>query len=316
MSVQTFWSEARWGLKFGAWGKDYTIVKAPHGGGYHVGFDIQSAGDIPCLIGGGVVTVLKTGTMGYCVEIDTGAARAGQGRYFTYCHIAGDNVPRVGDKVAAGGRVGRTARGPRGIAYTSVEFPGTAWYGIHCHLVVSDIIHAAWTTVKGRTLSAFYDPAPIIRSVLSNHAGGDAKPFPIIPKEWDEMATKQEIKDAVREVLADATGPKPSGYTWLRMFDDGGIYIASTITGRIAQIATPAHVQMLQRFKTDNSLVNQAEASICRGYITAVNPPAGVNVDTDVLAAKLAELSAKTDADTIRAAVSSAINGATIRVAG
>ena len=202
MSIQTFWSEKRWTRKFGEWGKDYTIVKDPRGGGYHIGLDSATVGGIPCLVAGVVVTAYKTGTMGWCVEVDTGESRIGRGRYFTYCHIAGDRVPREGERIEVGARVGRTAMGPRGIPYTSVEFPGTAWYGVHCHLVVSDIRYAAWTVVKGRTLSDFYDPAPIIRQVLSGTAGGDSKPFdPEKPKEWDEMATKDEVKAAVLEAL-------------------------------------------------------------------------------------------------------------------
>lgn len=318
MSIQTFWSEKRWTLGFGEWGKDYTIVQAAGGGGYHVGLDSATDGDIPCLIAGTVVSVLKTLTMGYCVEIDTGPARAGRGRYFTYCHIAGDNVPRKDDVIGAGGRVGRTARGPRGIAYASVEFPGSAWYGIHCHLVISDYIHAAWTTVKGRTLAAFYDPAPIIRSVLSNPAGDGGTPLPTETKEWDEMATEEQVGNVVearvKKLLTDHYLPKPAGvYNVIHFVDDNGIYIVGAL-GKRVHIATPAHVDMLQRNKTDSSTMNFAENEICRGYITAANPPVDAEVDTAALAAKLAALTPEMGADAIKAACKAAIAETTLTV--
>lgn len=267
MSVETFWSEKRWTRKFGEWGKEYTIVKDPRGGGYHIGLDSAAVGDIPCLVAGVVVTAYKTGTMGWCVEIDTGAARIGRGRYFTYCHVAGDRVPTRGQFIEAGARVGRTAMGPRGVAYTSAEFPGTAWNGVHCHLVISDHLNAAWTIVKGRTLADFLDPAPIIRSVLATPAGGGAKPLPVM-KEWDEMATKQEIKDAFRETL----GERAAGPVSIVPLENG-IYLLSLITGKRARIEKPYHVQLLQRAirNDDDDKMLGAELDIVAGYLRAVN---------------------------------------------
>jgi len=184
MSVQTFWSASRWSNLFGTWGQDYTIVKDPGGGGRHIGLDAASIGDIPCLVEGRVVSVRWTSSMGYCVEIDTGRK---DGRYFTYCHIARDDLPAVGSLIAVGGRVGRTAYGPRGISTSSADFPGSAWRGTHCHLVVSNYRGAAWSEVTGRTLAAFYDPAPIIRSVLSGTASGGSTPLE------DDVAYKDDI---------------------------------------------------------------------------------------------------------------------------
>lgn len=218
MSVQTFWSESRWGRRFGVWGPDYTIVRSLSGGGYHIGLDMQSSGDIPCLVAGVIVAVEWTGAMGYCVEIDTGRA---QGRYFSYCHIANDRLPRVGQRIEVGGRVGRTAYGPRGISTSSVEYPGTAWRGIHCHLVISNILHAAWTLVRGRKLADFYDPAPIIRSVLAAPAGGGATPFN--PQE-DDM-TAQDSANIVSIMAALGAGGltpenEPSVTTIVKMVAD------------------------------------------------------------------------------------------------
>lgn len=233
MSIQTFWSEKRWTRKFGEWGKEYTIVKDPRGGGYHIGLDSAAVGDIPCLVAGVVVTAYKTGTMGWCVEIDTGAARIGRGRYFTYCHIAGDRVPTRGQFIEAGARVGRTAMGPRGVAYTSAEFPGTAWNGVHCHLVISDHLNAAWTIVKGRTLAAFYDPAPIIRAVLAAPAGGNGRPLPPTNPTIPTVSEEDELMGAKDDIIAAVNAQSDANTARLRLEIRGHLFYDAGADGTV-----------------------------------------------------------------------------------
>lgn len=305
LAVKDFYAESAWGLKFGAYGKDYTIVP-----NRHIGQDIARTGDVPALLAGRVVRRVKTATMAWGIVTDIGA-----GLFLSYWHLADDNLPAVGAVLAQGDRVGRIAKGPKTLPQSNPEFPGLAWYGQHCHIVVGTNIGSAYLFVPGhRTLDAFRDPLTFIRQVLAGTASDGAKPFPVEPKEWDEMATKEEIKAAVREVLAEPTVAHGSAYTIVNMFDDRGIYIVSNITGRRAHILSVPHVQMLQRHKTDDALLNFAEQDICRGYITAVNPPAGATVDTDALAAKLAEIDEAADAAVVKQAVKDAIAETTFKV--
>ena len=144
-------------------------------------------------------------------------------------------------------------------------------------------------------------------------AGGDAKPFNTEkPKEWDEMATKDEIKAAVREVVAERT----VGSLSIVPLTEGGIFLFSLSTGRRVHISSVYHVQIIQRAIANNSndVMLPGELDIVSGYITAVNPPVGVTVDAEALAKRLAELDASDDAATIKAAVKEAISQTTFTV--
>ena len=145
-------------------------------------------------------------------------------------------------------------------------------------------------------------------------AGGNATPFNTEkPKEWDEMATKDEIKAAMREVIGEKmVAPTVS----IVPLTDGKIYLFSTVTGRRAHIGSVYHVQIIQRALDNNSndTMLPGELDIVSGYITAVNPPVGVTVDAEALAKRLAELDASDDAATIKAAVKEAISQTTFTV--
>ncbi len=139
---------------------------------------------------------------------------------------------------------------------------------------------------------------------VAGPAGGGATPFE--PKEWDEMASKDEIKAAVREVIAEKmVAPAVS----IVPLTDGKIYLFSALTGRRAHIQSPYHVQIIRRAVDNNSndTMLAGELDIVAGYLTAVNPPAGATVDTAALAAKLAEIDAGDDAATVKAAVKEAL---------
>lgn len=188
LTVKQFYAEGVWGLGFGEYGSDYTIVP-----GRHIGFDVERTGDIPALLAGVVVRVVKTGTMAWGVVTDIG-----NGLYLSYWHLANDNLPSVGAILAQGDRIARIARGPRTLPYSDPDFPGTAWYGQHTHIVVATNPDSAYAFVAGnRTLDAFRDPLAIIRLVLTGAAGDDARPFnPETKSEEDDMAAPIRIISA------------------------------------------------------------------------------------------------------------------------
>ena len=160
MNLTPFWSPARWSLPFGVWGRLYSIAVAPGGGGYHIGLDVASTGDIPALASGRVVRVVHTTTMAWCVVVEFG-----DGLWVAYCHLADDRLPTVGRVLARGDRVGRPALGAR--SSSSPDWGGTAWLGAHVHTVFSTHPDSAYSYIPGhRTLAAFRDPDPIIRNIL------------------------------------------------------------------------------------------------------------------------------------------------------
>lgn len=286
------WRDGTMTLEFWAWGANYTIVK-----NRHIGLDQapDPAGQpwaVPSLVDGRVVASIQTGTLGRVVVVDTGRATR---RYISYCHgYYGD--PLYLDAAAPqGARVMRLAR--------ANERPGSLWRGVHCHVVVHDKMHGAFEVGWNDT---YYDPAVEIAAYLGNDstAGGGSSPF--VPKEWDEMASKEEVKAALREVIGEKmVAPTVS----IVPLADGKIYLFSALTGRRAHIASPYHVQIIQRALDNNSndTMLPGELDIVAGYLVAVNPPVGATVDTEALAKRLAELDASDDAATVKTAVREAL---------
>lgn len=174
-SLVDFWASHFWGWAFGKAGRSYTIVA-----GRHIGLDMARLGDVPALFGGTVVRVVRTGTMAWVVVLDTGLP--GSRRYHSYCHLANDRLPRRGDRIARGERVGRVALGSRD--QWSPDWGGTAWDGAHLHFVAGGHPESAYVMVAGhRTLAAFTDPTTLIREALAAPAGGGYTPF-----EEDDMS--------------------------------------------------------------------------------------------------------------------------------
>lgn len=168
-NVVKFYSEEMWTRKFWAWGSEYTIVP-----NRHIGLDIATgrrAIDVPALLSGRVVRVRNTHAMGMVVVIQTGSD------CLAYCHLSKHDLPFVGQSIPQGGRVGRLAAGPASLDSEHVEYPGKAWGGVHLHLVHTNHPDAAYTYPRVRG-SEFYDPAVLIRSVLSAPAAptGSTKP--------------------------------------------------------------------------------------------------------------------------------------------
>ena len=135
-------------------------------------------------------------------------------------------------------------------------------------------------------------------------AGGDSKPFEPT-KEWDEMATKDEIKAALRDVVAERT----VGSLSLVPLTDGHLYLFSLVTGNRVAIQNVYQASIIQRAikNNGNDTMLAGELDIIRGYILAVNPPVGVSVDAEALAKKLASIDQKSDAAVVKAAVKEAL---------
>lgn len=171
-----FYGENRWTRRFLAANSAYTIIRGKHAG-VDIGYFGGVAEEIPALVGGTVVVSTKTAAMGYVVIIDTGMA--GAYRYHSYCHLSGDRVAGRGERIAAGGRVGRLARGPRGVSWSSVDYPGSwdAWDGIHLHFVMCAVMTGSYIVGAARP-DQFGNPETLIRSILSAAAGGGgSRPF-------------------------------------------------------------------------------------------------------------------------------------------
>lgn len=91
-----------------------------------------------------------------------------------------------------------------------------------------------------------------------------------IPKEWDEMATKDEIKAAMREVLAErAVGT----LSIVALTGSGGLNLFSSLTGRLVRIENTYHLELIKRAlkNTGNDGMHPDEVRIVSGYIARVN---------------------------------------------
>ncbi|WP_323985878.1 M23 family metallopeptidase [Microbacterium plantarum] len=182
-----FYAVRMWTLLFAAWGAAYSIVEFRH-----IGIDIgtsRQAIDVPALLGGAVVRVIRMSqTLGSVVVLDVG-----HGLFHSYCHLSKDRLPAVGQWIGAGDRVGRLAGGPRTLPLSHIDYPGSAWGGIHLHLVISTHPDSAHSKVRGhRTLGAFRDPAETIRAVLAQPAGGNSRPF--VPQAVEVVEEEEEMK--------------------------------------------------------------------------------------------------------------------------
>ncbi|WP_323986190.1 peptidoglycan DD-metalloendopeptidase family protein [Microbacterium plantarum] len=187
LSRAEFYAVRMWTLLFAAWGALYSIVEFRH-----IGIDIgtnRRVIDVPALLGGTVVRVIRASeTLGSVVVLDVG-----HGLFHSYCHLSKDRLPVRGDWIGPGERVGRLAGGPSTLPMGHVDYPGSAWGGIHLHLVISTHPESAYSKVAGhRTLRAFRDPADTIREVLSAPAANKSRPF--VPQTFEVVEEEVEMK--------------------------------------------------------------------------------------------------------------------------
>lgn len=184
-AVRDYYGPDRWGR-----GYDYIDWNAYPTYGRHRALDLRKlspngaysiAVPIVTLTAGTISHLYQYPLTGREIVVDTGRKR---GRYEIHSHAA-DPAPR-GTRVAAGGRIGKTA--------TRDEQPGAigvSWFGIHDHFVISDYPDAGHNIDRPR-----YDPAEFIRTALAAPAGGKGepieppKPAPVPEEEEDDMAPK------------------------------------------------------------------------------------------------------------------------------
>lgn len=303
MGGSGFYAPSRQTRQFGFWGgSTYTIVP-----GRHIGMDVLG-GTVPAMVGGRVVRRVFSSAIGRGVVLDTGMP--GARRYHSYWHLADEGLPPVGSYVQAGARVGRTARGPKSLPTWHADWPGVSWLGEHCHVVVGGHPDSGHLLVAGhRTLGAFTDPRVILAEVDGRPASGGGSPVPFKPKEWDEMATREEIRAEVAEGVRAALNARAVGSVSIVPTPGEGIFLFSPITGRRVHIANTYHLGLIQRAVQNNSndTMLPVELDVVGGYITAVNPPVGAEVDVEALAARLAEIDSRDDAAVVKAAVESAL---------
>ena len=149
-------------LPFWATGSAYTIVPGRHIGLDQAPIPAGQPWDVPALVAGRVVLSVQTSALGRVTVVDTGRSKR---RYISYCHeFYGDPAP-TGTVLARGGRTGRLA--------LANESPGTAWRGVHCHVVVHDNTYGAFSRVG----DTYYDPATEIANYLASPAGGNSTPL-------------------------------------------------------------------------------------------------------------------------------------------
>lgn len=154
-------------------------------------------------------------------------------------------------------------------------------------------------------------------------AGGGSRPFDpnnpaTAPKEWDEMATQEEVKQSLREVLAERTSSPLNGCSLIPT-PDGSIFLFSWNTGARVGVQNTEHARLIQRASKNNShdTMLGIEIDIVAGYVAAVNPPPLAKVDTEALAEALGQISLDGDIDeaTVSAAVDAAIKANTTYIA-
>lgn len=187
--------------------------------GAHVGLDYnRRITTVPALKAGRVTAVVWTPEMGRCVEV-----LSSDGVYLTYCHIANQALPHVGQWLNQGDRVGQIATGSGAYADRNHwNFRGTASTGPHMHLVASRIHRAAWNFPYGRKLSDYIDPDTIVRAVLAAPAGkGEPTPTPTKPQEEEPiiMATGVFYTDHKNDkdrkgAIVDTTSGLVSRFGW------------------------------------------------------------------------------------------------------
>lgn len=163
------WLDGSMNLAFWEWGPSYTIVP-----GRHIGLDQGPVPggqpwDVPALRPGVVERSIQTDAIGRVVVVDTGRSSR---RYISYCHGFYGDPSYEGDFLGTSDRVMRLAR--------AWESPGSAWGGVHCHVVVHDKPGGAYLLGQRDT---YYDPAVEIAEYVTRTAGDSARPFepPVIP---------------------------------------------------------------------------------------------------------------------------------------
>lgn len=166
-------------------------------------------------------------------------------------------------------------------------------------------------------------------------AGGNATP---IPKEWDEMASKDEVKAATQDALRDlfAVDSTLSDKLALVVKNElaqkmyagdlslipiaelgNAMFLRAASTRRRIQVQNEDHVRFIQRAfeNRGTDIMSSAQVDIVDAYCLAVYPPETLDVDVAALSAALNAINREQSTETIRAAVSDAIEAHTSTIA-
>lgn len=144
---------------------------------------------------------------------------------------------------------------------------------------------------------------------------------PTKPKEWDEVANRDEVKSASAEALREELHKRPQGdLSIIPLANSDDIDLFSLATGKRVRIQSPYHVQLIQRAQrnNDNDEMLSGELDIVATYIATVNPPPSVTVDTAEVVKALAEIRTPADAanaDAVRAAITESLVANTQKIA-
>lgn len=175
-------------------------------------------------------------------------------------------------------------------------------------------IEEPWHIIDRRCYQSLREVEALYSVTLTRGAYGVyrlADIAPARPKEWDEMASKEEIKAAIQEVLNASS----EVFSLIPVGD--GISVFSLITGKHIKVANTYHLTLLRRARQNNGddLMLSGELDIVRVYLEGINPPANVTVDVDELAQRLAVLVEGTDPAVIRQTVDDALKAAFQKIA-
>ena len=160
--MDDLWKDGDLTLRFWAYGSQYTIVPGRHIGADQAPNPGGEPWDVPALVEADVHHTIQTTAIGRVVVTDTHRATR---RYISYCHGFYGDPAAQNDHLKPGDRVMRLAR--------AWESPGTAWDGVHCHVVVHDNPEGAYTRVG----DTYYDPIDDIDRYRTSTAGGTPRPL-------------------------------------------------------------------------------------------------------------------------------------------
>lgn len=240
-------------------------------------------------IGDGVVTEVGGGVVpatGRYVRV-----RLDNGQGFRLLHLGPrHSLKRVGDRVKLGEPLAISGASGYGSEYFGASNPYDAQMilntgGPHTHLS----LFPRWNAAYAETI----DPEPWMMDPTT--AGGGSSPLE--PKEWDEMATKEEIADLIRKNtnspgyrLILMTVPGWEGQHW---------HIWSDYTGIAVHVADASDLDRFTRLEAEpGTMVNLIPSDLSQlkaRYFDRINPPvtpASLDIDeADVAARVIAALS-------------------------
>lgn len=235
-----------WQDAYAVEGTDFNVVDWAHPNG-HRGADWK-------LAGGSVVPAFQkmrvhasnlfSSILGYCLTAQLIGGKW-DGLYVGFAHLRGGTRPNNNDILYPGDQIGLVATGStvrpvkkETLSTAGINYSGTSWDGPHIHMTLSKTIDGIFIGA----IPTIQDPRPAVYAAIGGVSGSSLdvtpvvvkkplpKPTPTpIPKEWDEMATKEEIRAVVQEVVTATLGNRPltAIISYTSSGDRNGIYFAA-----------------------------------------------------------------------------------------